>query len=180
MPGAVTVRPTTPDDLDAIGAIYARYVQTGVATFELVAPDRDELLRRFDTIMSVGLPYLTAVLDGEVVGYAYCAPWKTRPAYRHTVENSIYVAPHAVGQGIGGRLLDAVLSACLQVGIRQVIAVIVDAEAEASLTLHRRRGFVDAGRLTAVGFKHGRWLDTILLQRSLTTPALSPATETAG
>jgi phosphinothricin acetyltransferase len=163
----VTIRPTTPDDIDAICALYAQYVQTGVATFELTAPDRGELLRRFDTITAAGLPYLTAVLDGEVAGYAYCAPWKARPAYRHTVEDSIYVAPHAVGNGVGGRLLDAVLGACLQAGIRQVIAVIVDAEADASLALHRQRGFVDAGRLTAVGFKHGRWLDTILLQRSL-------------
>ncbi|MDZ4235937.1 MAG: N-acetyltransferase family protein [Dietzia sp.] len=171
MPTAVTVRPTTPGDLDAIGAIYAQYVQNGVATFELVAPDRDELLRRFDMITSVGLPYLTVVLDGGVVGYAYCAPWKARPAYRHTVEISIYIAPDAVGNGIGARLLDAVLGACLQAGVRQVIAVIVDAEAEASLALHRRRGFVDAGRLTAVGFKHGRWLDTVLLQLSLPTPA---------
>ncbi|WP_137145241.1 GNAT family N-acetyltransferase [Mycolicibacterium sp. CR10] len=164
---AVTIRPTAPDDIDAIGAIYAQYVQTGVATFELTAPDRDELLRRFDTITSAGLPYLTAELDGQVAGYAYCAPWKTRPAYRHTVEDSIYVAPDAVGNGVGGRLLDGVLGACQEAGIRQVIAVIVDAEADASLALHRQRGFVDTGRLAAVGFKHGRWLDTILLQRSL-------------
>ena len=97
-----------------------------------------------------------------------CSQWKTRPAYRHTVEDSVYVAPHAVGRGVGGRLLDALLDECARSGIREVVAVIVDADGAASLALHRNRGFVDAGRLTAVGFKHGRWLDTVLLQRSLT------------
>ena len=110
---------------------------------------------------------MTAILGGQVAGYAYCGPWKTRPAYRHTVEDSVYLAPHAVGLGIGGRLLDALLTGCAGADVRQVIAVIVDADCAASLALHRNRGFVDAGRLTAVGFKHGRWLDTLLLQRSL-------------
>jgi len=169
----VTVRPTSPDDLDAIGDIYAHYVRTGVATFELTAPDQSELLRRFQTIAAAGLPYLTATLDGEVAGYAYCAPWKTRPAYRHTVEDSVYIAPHAVGRGVGGRLLDELLARCEHIGVRQVIAVIVDADGAASLALHRNRGFVDAGRLTSVGFKHGRWLDTVLLQHNLTGSDLS-------
>jgi L-amino acid N-acyltransferase YncA len=95
-------------------------------------------------------------------------PWKSRPAYRHTVEDSVYVAPHAVGLGVGGHLLDTLLTGCSAAGIREVIAVIVDADGAASLALHRNRGFIDAGRLRAVGFKHGRWLDTLLLQRSLT------------
>jgi L-amino acid N-acyltransferase YncA len=163
----VTVRPTTPDELDAIGEIYAHYVQTGVATFELTPPDRAEMLRRFHTITSAGLPFLTAALDGAVVGYAYCAPWKTRPAYRLTVEDSLYIAPHAVGCGIGGRLLDALLADCERIGIREVIAVVVDEGGAASLALHRNRGFTDAGRLMSVGFKHGRWLDTLLLQKHL-------------
>ena len=163
----VLIRPTIPDDLDAIGAIYAHHVQTGVATFELTAPDVAELQSRLHAIASVGLPFLTATLDGRVAGYAYCAPWKTRPAYRHTVEDSIYVAPDAVGRGVGGLLLDALLIDCARAGVREVIAVIVDADGPASLALHRNRGFVDAGRLTAVGYKHGRWLDTVLLQRSL-------------
>ena len=110
------------------------------------------------------MPFLTATLDGEIAGYAYCAPWKTRPAYQYTVEDSVYVAPHAVG----GRLLDSLLADCASEGIREVIAVIVDADGAGSLALHRNRGFVDAGRLRSVGYKHGRWLDTILLQRSLT------------
>ncbi len=167
-PADVAIRPTSPGDLDAVGEIYAHHVRTGVATFELTPPDRSEWLQRLRAVTAHGLPFLTATLDGEVAGYAYCAPWKTRPAYRHTVEDSVYVAPQAVGRGVGGRLLDALLEECAQSGIREVIAVIVDADGAASLALHRNRGFVDAGRLTAVGFKHGRWLDTLLLQRSLT------------
>ena len=163
----MAIRPTSPGDLDAVGEIYAHHVRTGVATFELTPPDRSEWLQRLQAVTAHGLPFLTATLDGEVAGYAYCAPWKTRPAYRHTVEDSVYVAPQAVGRGVGGRLLDALLEDCAQSGIREVIAVIVDADGAASLALHRNRGFVDAGRLTAVGFKHGRWLDTLLLQRSL-------------
>ena len=165
----ISIRRTIPDDLDAIGTIYARHVETGVATFELIAPDAKEWQRRMHAITGAGLPFLTATLDGRVAGYAYCAPWKTRPAYRHTVEDSIYVAPDAVGRGVGGLLLDALLIDCTRAGVREVIAVIVDADGAASLALHRNRGFVDAGRLTAVGFKHGRWLDTVLLQRSLST-----------
>ncbi|MCT7661888.1 GNAT family N-acetyltransferase [Mycobacterium deserti] len=163
----VTVRPAAPDDLDAICAIYAHYVQAGVATFELTPPDRSEWLRRFSAIVDAGLPFLTAEIDGEVAGYAYCAPWKTRPAYRHTVEDSVYVAPDALGRGVGGRLLDALIADCTDAGMREIIAVIVDADGAASLALHSHRGFVEAGRLRSVGFKHGRWLDTVLLQRSL-------------
>jgi L-amino acid N-acyltransferase YncA len=163
----IVIRRTSPDDLEAIAKIYAHHVETGVATFELTAPDRAELSRRLQTVTDAGLPFLTAALDGEIAGYAYCTPWKTRPAYRHTVEDSIYVAPDAVGRGIGARLLDALLAECSNAGVREVIAVIVDADGAASLALHRNRGFVDTGRLTAVGFKHGRWLDTLLLQRSL-------------
>ena len=154
----ISIRRTIPDDLDAIGTIYAHHVETGVATFELAVPDATEWQRRMYAITGAGLPFLTATLDGRVAGYAYCAPWKTRPAYRHTVEDSIYVAPDAVGRGVSGLLLDALLIDCTRAGVRA-----------ASLALHRNRGFVDAGRLTAVGFKHGRWLDTVLLQRSLST-----------
>jgi L-amino acid N-acyltransferase YncA len=163
----MAIRPTSPGDLDAVGQIYAHHVRTGVATFELTPPDRSEWLQRLRAVTAHGLPFLTATLDGEVAGYAYCSPWKTRPAYRHTVEDSVYVAPPAAGRGVGGRLLDALLDECMRSGIREVIAVVVDADSAASLALHRNRGFVDAGRLTGVGFKHGRWLDTLLLQRSL-------------
>ena len=155
------------DDLDAIAGIYAHHVRTGVATFDVEPPDAREWRRRFDAVTDRGLPFLAAERNGSVAGYAYCVPWKSRPAYRYTVEDSVYVAPDAVGHGVGGRLLDALLAGCADAGVRQVIAVIVDADAGASLALHRNRGFVDAGRLTAVGFKANRWLDTVLLQRSL-------------
>ncbi len=162
-----TIRPTVPDDLHAIGEIYAHHVLTGVATFETIPPDRQEWARRVRGVADAGLPFVTAQVDGMVAGYAYCSPWKSRPAYRHTVEDSIYLTPQAVGRGVGGLLLDALLGGCVDAGIRQVIAVIVDENAEASLAMHRNRGFVDAGRLASVGFKHGRWLDTVLLQRGL-------------
>jgi phosphinothricin acetyltransferase len=163
----LVIRPTIPGDLEAIGAIYAHHVRTGVATFELDAPGPAEWGRRLDAVTAVGLPFLTATMAGRIAGYAYCAPWKARPAYQHTVEDSIYVAPDVVGHGVGGQLLDVLLDHCAGAGVREVIAVIVDSDGAASLQLHRNRGFVDAGRLTNVGFKHGRWLDTVLLQRSL-------------
>ncbi|GAT10565.1 N-acetyltransferase [Mycolicibacterium novocastrense] len=166
-PSGILVRAAHRGDLGAIADIYAHYVENSVATFELVRPDREEWGRRYGAVVEAGLPFLSAVLHGEIVGYAYCAPWKTRPAYRHTVEDSVYVAPGALGRGVGGMLLDALLTGCATAGIREVIAVIVDADMAASAALHRRRGFVEVGRLTAVGFKHGRWLDTLLLQRSL-------------
>jgi phosphinothricin acetyltransferase len=162
-----SIRAAVPDDLHAIGDIYAHHVLTGVATFETVPPDRQEWSRRLRDVTDAGLPFVTAEVDGVVAGYAYCSPWTSRPAYRHTVEDSIYLASHALGRGLGGRLLDALLAGCADAGIRQVIAGIVDENAEASLAMHRNRGFVDAGRLTSVGFKHGRWLDTVLLQRGL-------------
>jgi len=159
-------RPATPDDLDAVAAIDAHYVTTTVATFELNPPDRAEWRRRFDAITTVGLPFLVTERGGAIAGYAYCARWKSRPAYRATVEDSVYVAPRAVGQGCGTELLRDLLGACRDAGIREVIAVIADTGDPASVELHRRFGFVDAGRLNRVGYKHERWVDTLLLQWS--------------
>ncbi|MYZ37858.1 MULTISPECIES: GNAT family N-acetyltransferase, partial [unclassified Streptomyces] len=117
-----------------------------------------------------GLPFLVAEVAGEVAGYAYAAPWRTKPAYRHTVEDTIYLAPGRTGRGLGGALLGALLTGCAEAGIRQVIAVLVDTGDDASAALHRRFGFIDAGRLTGVGNKHGRRLDTVLMQRELAGP----------
>jgi len=161
------IRPTEARDLAAIGQVYAHHVINGVATFETDPPDAAMWQARWDAVRQNGLPFLTATLDGRVAGYAYCAPWKGRPAYRQTVESSIYLAPDSVGRGIGGALLDALLDECARSEVREVIAVVVDFDAEASLALHRSRGFREAGRLTGVGYKHRRWLDTVLLQRSL-------------
>ena len=157
------------EHLAEISEIYAHYVETSIATFELEVPDEAEWARRFAAIADAGLPFLVAERDGKVAGYAYCSPWKTRPAYRRTVEDSIYLAPWAVGQGMGGLLLDVLLDRCRALGIREVLAVIADTDG-ASPALHRGRGFVDAGRLVNVGFKHGRWLDTLLMQRTLVEP----------
>jgi L-amino acid N-acyltransferase YncA len=164
------VKSAHQSDLEAIAEIYAHYVTEGTATFELTPPDHQEWARRFSAIVEADLPFLVAEVDGRIAGYAYCGQWKSRPAYRHTVEDSVYLAPWAAGRGIGGLLLDELLVRCTAAGVREMIAVVADTGAHAaSLALHRRRGFIDAGRLTKVGFKHGRWLDTILLQRSLHT-----------
>lgn len=154
--------------LGAIAGIYAHYVEQTVSTFELESPDQREWERRFAAITAAGLPFLVAELDGKIAGYAYCGQWKPRPAYRHTVEDSIYLAPWATGRGLGGSLLGELLAAAAKSGVREVVAVIADPCPEnASPHLHRRHGFAEVGTLTGVGFKHGRRLDTLLMQRSL-------------
>lgn len=166
----VAIRPAAARDLEQIGAIYAHYVEASVATFELDPPSHEEWRRRRDNITTRGLPFLVAESGGDVLGYAHAGPWKTRPAYRHTAEDSVYIDPGQVGQGLGTLLLGAVLDASARVGVRQVIAVIADGhgDGKASIALHRRFGFADAGVLRAVGRKHDRWLDTTLMQRDLT------------
>jgi L-amino acid N-acyltransferase YncA len=158
------VRPATVGDLDAVTAIYAPYVASSVITFETEAPDAAAWRTRFDAVVGRGLPFLVATSGSRVVGYAYAGPWKERAAYRHTVENAIYLAPDARGRGIGVVLLEALLDACAEAGAHQVITVIADGGGSASMRLHVRCGFREAGRLEQVGFKHGRWLDTVLMQ----------------
>ncbi|MBF9134383.1 N-acetyltransferase [Plantactinospora sp. S1510] len=162
-----TIRPASPADLDAIGEIYAHYVANTATTFELRVPERRDWSARYWTIAETGLPFLVTEMDGRIAGYAYCARWRSRQAYRHTAENSIYLAPRAVGRGLGTALLAELLRVSTVAGVRELIAVIVDTGEPASMRLHRRLGFAEAGRLRRVGHKHGRWLDTVLLQRSL-------------
>ncbi|MFC6016459.1 GNAT family N-acetyltransferase [Plantactinospora solaniradicis] len=162
-----TIRPASPADLDAIGEIYAHYVANTTATFELRAPGRRDWSTRYWAIAETGLPFLVTEVDGRIAGYAYCTRWKSRPAYRHTAENSIYLAPRAVGRGLGTALLAELLRVSTVAGVRELIAVIVDTGEPASMRLHRRLGFAEVGRLRRVGHKHERWLDTVLLQRSL-------------
>jgi L-amino acid N-acyltransferase YncA len=169
----VTIRPAGGSDLEPVARIYAHYVLNSAATFEERPPTAADWRRRLDGVRALRLPFLVAEADGEVVGYAYCTLWRLRPAYRHTVEESVYLAPRAVGQGIGRSLLDHLVRDCADAGVRQIIAVVADTGDDASAALHRRCGFVEAGRLSRVGHKHGRWLDTILLQRSV--PWNSPA-----
>jgi phosphinothricin acetyltransferase len=163
----VPTRPATPDDLQVIGEIYAHYVRTSVATFELEPPDPAEWRRRFESITDAGLPFLVTERNGVVAGYAYCGPWHSRPAYAATVEDSVYVAPAAVGSGCGTELMGDLLDACSRAGIREVIAVIAETGDPASLELHHRFGFTDVGHLVRVGYKHDRYVDVFLLQRSL-------------
>jgi phosphinothricin acetyltransferase len=161
------ISPATHAHLEAVAGIYAHYVTDTVATFEEVPPTVDDWSARLDDLASRGLPFLVATVDDEVVGYAYAGPWRPKPAYRHTVEDSVYLRPGFTGRGVGRALLEAVLDGCEAAGARQVVAVIADTGSDASAALHRRLGFTHAGRLTAVGRKHGRWVDTVLMQRAL-------------
>ena len=164
------VRAAVPADLEQVAAIYAHYVITSLATFEEVPPTLADWRRRLDDLADRKLPFLVTESDAAgrpVSGYAYASPWRPKPAYRHTVEDTVYVSPGQVGRGLGGALLGALLAACADAGARQVIAVIADTGCDASVALHRRFGFAHAGRLYAVGRKHGRWIDTVLMQRDL-------------
>ena len=164
---APAIRPATADDAAAIQAIYAHHVLHGTATFEEVPPDLAEIARRQAEIASRGLPYSVAEAGGRVLGYAYAGPYRARSAYRFTLEDSIYLAPDATGRGLGRRLLERLIADCTAVGARQLVAVIGDSGNAASIALHERLGFAHAGTLRSVGFKFGRWLDTVQMQLPL-------------
>jgi L-amino acid N-acyltransferase YncA len=162
------IRRATPSDAAAIAAIYAVFVEAGTATFELAPPSAAEMAQRFTAITAAGYPYLVAEHEGRVVAFAYAAQFRPRPAFRHTVENSIYVAADQQRLGVGGRLLEALIDECAARGFRQMVAVIGDSPVQgASIRLHERAGFVTVGQLDAVGFKLGRWLDIVMMQREL-------------
>jgi phosphinothricin acetyltransferase len=161
------LRPAGPADLVSIQSIYAHHVLYGTASFEEVPPDMAELERRRAAIAVLGLPYLVAERDGAILGYAYLSPYRPRSAYRFTVEDSIYIAPGAEGRGIGRRLLAELIRGGTALGMRQMLAVIGDSANRASIALHERQGFVPVGVFRSVGFKHGRWLDSVLMQRAL-------------
>ncbi len=164
------LRPALAADLPAITAIYAHHVQHGLASFETEAPSLAEMTQRFDAITGNGYPYLAAVDDdgaGRLLGYAYASYYRTRPAYRFTVEDSIYVAADAVGRGVGRALLTRLIDECEQRGYRQMLAVIGDSANAASIGVHRACGFAHKCVLDAVGFKFGRWVDSVLMQRPL-------------
>ena len=161
------LRPAAPGDLSAVQAIYAHHVLHGLATFEEAAPDVDEMRRRHDEVTSRGLPWLAADFGGIVAGYAYCALYRTRSAYRYTVEDSVYVREDYQGRGVGAALLDALIERCTALGYRQMIAVIGDSAHAASVNLHAAAGFLRVGTLRSVGFKFGRWVDSVLMQKPL-------------
>jgi L-amino acid N-acyltransferase YncA len=164
---SLQIRPTTPADLPAITAIYRHAVLTGTATFELEPPDLAEMTRRYDALMSEGFPYIVAALDGVVAGYAYAGPYRARPAYRFSVENSIYLDPAAQGKRIGTQLLQVLITESEKRGYRLMVAVIGDSANAASIGVHTRAGFKMVGTLENVGLKFGRWLDTVLMQLPL-------------
>jgi phosphinothricin acetyltransferase len=164
---APTIRPATLADIPAITRIYAHAVRHGTASFELEPPDEAEMTRRMKAILDGKFPYLIAEIDGTVAGYAYASLYRTRPAYRFTVEDSVYVAPEMHRRGVGKALLQKLIEACTARGYRQMIAVIGDSDQAASIGVHKACGFEPAGNLRAIGWKFGRWLDTPLMQRAL-------------
>lgn len=164
----IIIRQATTDDAPAIAGIYAHHVLTGTGTFEIDPPDVSDIGARMAKVSARGWPWLVSVDDaGEVTGYAYAGPFRERAAYDATVEDSIYLAPHAVGKGLGRALLSALVEACKKAGAKEMLAVIGDSDNHASIGLHRALGFSDAGVLRDVGVKFGRTLDVVILQKSL-------------
>jgi len=161
------VRPAAPQDLPAIQSIYAYHVLNGLASFEEEAPPLAEMQRRYDDIVRQGFPYLVAEEKGEVLGYGYCTLYRTRSAYRHTLEDSIYVKHGKQGKGVGKAVLAELIARCTALNYRQVIAVIGDSANAGSIAVHARAGFRHVGTFRSVGFKFGRWVDTVLMQLPL-------------
>jgi phosphinothricin acetyltransferase len=161
------VRDATAADLGAVQAIYAHHVAQGLASFELEPPDRAAMTARFEETRRLGMPYIVAELAGEVRGFAQAGPYRTRPAYRFAVENTVYVAPGFERRGLGRLLLGALIERCAALGYRRMVAVIGDSANRPSIRLHEELGFVRAGLIPSVGFKFGRWVDSVLLQRPL-------------
>jgi L-amino acid N-acyltransferase YncA len=164
---SIPIRPATWHDIPTITRIYDHAVRHGTASFEREPPDEGEMRRRMGDLVGRGYPYLVAELAGVIAGYAYAGPYRTRPAYRWSVEDSIYIAPQMHRRGIGRALLDRLIAETQARGYRQMIAVIGDSAQTASIALHEAAGFRLVGTLEAVGFKHGRWLDSVLMQRAL-------------
>jgi L-amino acid N-acyltransferase YncA len=165
--GAMNIRMSEPGDLPAIAAIYGHWVTHGLASFELEPPPLEEMAKRREAVLAGGYPYLVAEREGEVLGYAYAGPYRTRPAYRFTVENSIYVSPTAHRGGVASALLARLIEECTARGFRLMVAVIGDSGNAASIGLHRAQGFGMVGTIPAIGWKHGRWVDSVLMSLSL-------------
>lgn len=168
MPSDTSLRPTAEADIAAIAAIYTDAVLNGAASYELEPPGEAEMARRWRELVGKAYPHIVAVRAGAVIGFAYAGPYRPRPAYRYCVEDSVYLAPAAQGMGIGGMLLGELIAICEQKDFRQMIAVIGGGtEHPASVALHQKLGFRRIGVIEGSGFKHGRWLDTLLMQRPL-------------
>lgn len=164
---SIEIRAVKLDDVPMIHAIYSESVIHGTASWELMPPEQDEMYRRVQSVLAQGYPYFVAVADGEVVAYCYASSYRPRPGYRFTVENSIYVTPAYQRRGLARQLMTTLIATCTAGGYRQMVSVIGDSENIASIELHRSLGFQHVGLLPAIGFKHGRWLDSVLMQRAL-------------
>lgn len=176
MSGSISIRPAVAGDMAAVAAIYRPSVEEGTASFELTAPDADELERRRAALCAAGYPYIVAEIDGRVAGYAYAGSFRARPAFQATVENSVYVDAAFQGCGVGRALLTALVDAAAAAGFRQMIAVIGDSTRQmASIGLHAACGFVEVGRMPGVGWKGERWLDIVFMQRALGQGESEPA-----
>ncbi|MGZ8410182.1 MAG: N-acetyltransferase family protein [Hyphomicrobium sp.] len=163
----IVLRDSLAGDVAAVQDIYASHVLHGTGSFEERAPDREEMAQRREVILAKGLPYIVAGYDQRILGFAYAAPFRPRPAYRFTIEDSIYIHPDAIGRGLGRLLLGDLIVRCEALGYRQMVAVIGDSRNARSIRLHEALGFNRAGTFTSVGFKFGRWLDAVLMQRAL-------------
>ena len=173
----VVIRSSRDDDIGEIAAIYRHHVLHGIASFEEIPPDEDEVGRRRRDILAVKLPYLVAERSGRVVGYCYASRYRARSAYRFTLEDSIYVDAAELGRGIGRALLSSLVERCCEIGYRQMVAVIGGSDQWPSIRLHERLGFMRTGLLPAVGFKFGDWIDCVLMQRTLGPGATTPPCE---
>ena len=176
----VEIRPAKPDDLAAVHAIYSHHVLKGLASFEEVPPAREEIARRYQDVTSSGLPWIVAQYGDRIAGYGYCALYRTRSAYRYSLEDSIYVHHEMHGRGVGSALLAELIRLCEAAGYRQLIAVIGDSAHAASINLHAAAGFVRVGTLRSVGFKFGRWVDSVIMQRPLGSGDGSPPARRSG
>ena len=170
----ILVRPATPADIPAITRIYSQAVREGTASFEIEVPDAAQMMQRFENLVAAGYPYVAAEFDGAILGYAYAGLYRARPAYRWTVEDSVYVDLTAQRRGVGRALLDRLIADSEACGFRQMIAVIGDTGNTGSIELHRAAGFRMVGTFENVGFKFGRWLDSVLMQRALGPGAQTP------
>lgn len=161
------IRSATLDDAPALSLIYGDACLHGFGTFEETAPSPEEMAARLKAVTDRGLPYVVAEVDGEVAALAYAGPFRLRAAYRYTVEDSVYVAPQFKGRRLGAAVLIKVIDACEALGMRQMMAVIGDSDNAGSIALHRSLGFEMRGVMPAVGYKHGRWVDIVFMQRPL-------------
>jgi L-amino acid N-acyltransferase YncA len=175
--GSVLIRESRDDDIAAIAAIYGHHVLHGIASFEEVPPSVEEMARRRDELVTRGFPYLVAERDGKVVGYCYAGPYRARIGYRFSVEDSIYLDPGEVGHGIGRALLTRVIERATEIGYRQMVAVVGGSETLPSIRLHAALGFAQIGVFPGIGFKFGRWVDSVYMQRALGPGETTPPQE---